>query len=225
MRFKRKQVIYHQGADADAMFYILSGDVKLTVVSSTGKEATLMLLTANDFLGEESIAGETRFRQATASAATECKVLKIDRNEMIRVLHEESAFSDLFLKFLMARALRTQADLIDHLFNSSERRLARALLLMAGYGKAEKPEALIPRITQETLAEMIGTTRPRVSYFMNRFRKLGYIEYKGRILVHKSLLNVILRDQLSGIHPSRIASAAPPSLSPGSAKSTRGKHV
>ena len=153
------------------------------------------LLTAGEFIGEESIAGALGLRLATATALTGCRALKIERAEMVRVMHEEHAFSDLFLKFLLARSMRTQADLVDQLFNSSEKRLARVLLLMAEFGKAGEPETLIPQITQETLAEMIGTTRSRVSFFMNRFRKMGFIAYNGRIQVHKSLLNVILHDQ------------------------------
>ena len=147
-----------------------------------------------DFVGEESIAAVVGLRMATATAITACTALKIERQEMIRVMHEEHSFSDLFLSFLLARSMRTQADLVDQLFNSSEKRLARILLLMAEFGKPGEPETLIPKITQETLAEMIGTTRSRVSFFMNRFRKLGFIEYNGRIQVHKSLLNVILHD-------------------------------
>jgi CRP-like cAMP-binding protein len=166
------------------------------VVSKAGKEATITLLTAGEFIGEESIAGVLGRRMATATAITGCVALKIERLEMIRILHQEHAFSDLFLKFLLQRSMRTQADLVDQLFNSSEKRLARILLLMAEFGKPGEPETLIPSITQETLAEMIGTTRSRVSFFMNRFRKLGFIEYKGRIRVHKSLLNVILHDKL-----------------------------
>ena len=154
------------------------------------------MLTAGDFIGEESIAGVAGLRLATATAITSCKALKIERAEMVRVMHEEHAFSDLFLKFLLARSMRTQADLVDQLFNSSEKRLARILLLMAEFGKPGEPETTIPQITQETLADMIGTTRSRVSFFMNRFRKMGFIEYNGRIQVHKSLLNVILHDQL-----------------------------
>jgi CRP/FNR family cyclic AMP-dependent transcriptional regulator len=209
VRYKSKQVFYHQGTAADAVFYILVGRAKLTVVSKRGKEATVTLLTAGDFVGEESIVGAGEFRQATASAITGCVALRIERNEMRRVLHEEHAFSDFFLKFMLARGMRTQADLIDQLFNSSERRLARTLLLMADYSKPGEPETLIPAITQETLAEMIGTTRSRVSFFMNRFRKLGYIEYKGRIRVHQSLLNVVLRDQLPEENLSRPKLPAP----------------
>jgi CRP-like cAMP-binding protein len=196
VRLKSKHTFFVQGSPADCVFYLQSGRAKLTVVSKNGKEATITLLTAGEFVGEESIAGAPGLRMATATAITPCTALKIERSEMIRILHEEHAFSDLFLKFLLERSMRTQADLIDQLFNSSEKRLARVLLLMAEFGKAGEPETLIPAITQETLAEMIGTTRSRVSFFMNRFRKLGFIEYKGRIRVHKSLLNVILHDKL-----------------------------
>ena len=166
------------------------------MVSQNGKEATITLLSAGDFVGEESLAAVPGLRLATATAINTCTALKIGREEMIRVMHEEHAFSDLFLKFLLARSMRTQADLVDQLFNSSEKRLARILLLMAEFGKPGEPETFIPPITQETLAEMIGTTRSRVSFFMNRFRKLGFIDYNGRIQVHKSLLNVVLLDQL-----------------------------
>jgi CRP/FNR family cyclic AMP-dependent transcriptional regulator len=196
VHLKAKQSFFLQGSPADCVFYLQSGRAKLTVVSKTGKEATITLLVAGDFIGEESIAGVVGLRMATATAVTACVALKINRDEMIRVLHEEHAFSDFFLKFLLERSMRTQADLVDQLFNSSEKRLARILLLMAEFGKPGEPETLIPAITQETLAEMIGTTRSRVSFFMNRFRKLGFIEYKGRIRVHKSLLNVILHDRL-----------------------------
>ena len=196
VQFKPKQVFFSQGNTADSIFYLQKGRAKLTVVSKNGKEATITLLSIGDFVGEESLAGVVGPRLTTATAITACTALKIEREEMIRVMHEEHAFSDLFVKFLLARSMRTQADLIDQLFNSSEKRLARVLLLMAEFGKPGEPETLIPTITQETLAEMIGTTRSRVSFFMNRFRKLGFIEYNGRIRVHKSLLNVILHDQL-----------------------------
>ena len=196
VKLRAKQAFFTQGSPADAIFYLQSGRAKLTVVARNGKEATITLLTAGEFIGEESIAGVVGLRLATATAICGCTALKIDRQEMRRVLHEEHAFSDLFLKFLLARSMRTQADLVDQLFNSSEKRLARILLLMAEFGKPGEPETTIPQITQETLAEMIGTTRSRVSFFMNRFRKMGFIEYNGRIQVHKSLLNVILHDQL-----------------------------
>jgi len=194
--FKPHAPIFTQGSAADCVFYLQSGRAKLTVVSKSGKEATITLLAAGDFIGEESMAGGVGLRMASATAVTECSALRIDRAEMIRVMHEEHTFSDMFVKFLLARSMRTQADLVDRLFNSSEKRLARILLLMAEFGKPGEPEMLIPKISQETLAEMIGTTRSRVSFFMNRFRKLGLIEYNGRIRVHKSLLNVVLHDRL-----------------------------
>jgi CRP/FNR family cyclic AMP-dependent transcriptional regulator len=194
VKLRAKQAFFTQGSPADAIFYLQSGRAKLTVVARNGKEATITLLTAGEFIGEESIAGVVGLRLATATAICGCTALKIDRQEMRRVLHEEHAFSDLFLKFLLARSMRTQADLVDQLFNSSEKRLARVLLLMAEFDKPGEIQRHLPKITQETLAEIIGTTRSRVSFFMNRFRDLGFIEYNGRILVHKSLLNVILYD-------------------------------
>jgi len=203
VRFKARGILFSQGSAADAVFYIHSGRAKLTVVSKRGKEATVSLLAARDFIGEESASDTGHLRTATASAITACVALRIDSAEMLRVLHEEHDFSDIFVKFMLARGMRTQADLVDQLFNSSERRLARTLLLMADYGKPGEPEGLIPPITQETLAEMIGTTRSRVSFFMNRFRKLGYIEYKGRIRVNRTLLNAVLRDHLPEENSSR----------------------
>jgi CRP/FNR family cyclic AMP-dependent transcriptional regulator len=197
VQLKPKQVFFSQGNPADSVFYLQKGRAKLTVVSSTGKEATITLLSAGEFIGEESIAAMVGLRMATATAITTCTALKIDRREMIRVMHEEYSFSDMFMAFLLTRSMRIQADLVDQLFNSSEKRLARILLLMAEFGQQGEPETLIPPITQETLADMIGTTRSRVSFFMNRFRKLGFIEYNGRIRVHKSLLNVVLYDQSS----------------------------
>jgi CRP-like cAMP-binding protein len=193
---KPNQTFFAQGDPADSVFYLQSGRAKLTVVSHQGKEATITLLYAGDFVGEGALAAVPGLRLSTATAITECTALKIGRGEMTRVMHQEPAFSDLFMKFLLARSMRTQADLVDQLFNSSEKRLARILLLMAEFGKPGEPETFIPPITQETLAEMIGTTRSRVSFFMNRFRKLGFIDYDGRIQVHKSLLNVVLLDQL-----------------------------
>jgi CRP/FNR family cyclic AMP-dependent transcriptional regulator len=194
VRIKPKSVFFTQGNPADCVFYLQTGRAKLTVVSKSGKEATITLLKEGDFVGEESLAAVFGLRLATATAITDCTALKIERVEMIRVIHEEHTFSDMFLKYVLARSMRTQADLVDHLFNSSEKRLARILLLMAEFGTPGKEATLIPKITQETLAEMIGTTRSRVSFFMNRFRKLGFIEYDGRIRVHKSLLNVVLHD-------------------------------
>jgi CRP/FNR family transcriptional regulator, cyclic AMP receptor protein len=189
---------FSQGQPAGSIFYLQKGRARLTVVSSKGKEATVSLLLVGDFVGEESLAAVPGLRLATATAITACTALAIERQEMIRVMHEEHTFSDLFLKFLLARSMRTQADLVDQLFNSSEKRLARILLLMAEFGEPGQPEPMIPKISQETLAEMVGTTRSRVSFFMNRFRELGFVEYNGGIHVHKSLLNVILHDKLPG---------------------------
>ncbi len=196
VQFSPRQALFSQGDPADSVFYIQRGRVRVTVVSTSGKEATITLLSAGDFVGEESLVAVPGLRLSTASAVTTCIALKIRREEMIRVMHEEHAFSDLFMRFLLARSMRTQADLVDQLFNSSEKRLARVLLLMAEFGQAGEPETQIPKISQETLAEMIGTTRSRVSFFMNRFRKLGFIDYNGRIQVHRSLLNVVLHDHM-----------------------------
>ena len=191
-----KETFFSQGDPADSIFYLQKGRAKVKIVSQAGKEATITLLSAGDFVGEEALVALPGLRLTTAVAVTACTALKITREEMIRVMHEEHDFSDLILKFLLARSMRIQADLVDQLFNSSEKRLARILLLMAEFGKPGEGEPLIPKISQETLAEMVGTTRSRVSFFMNRFRKLGFIEYDGRIRVHKSLLNVILHDHL-----------------------------
>ncbi len=191
-----KQTFFCQGDTANSVFYLQKGRAKVTVVSEKGKEATITLLSAGEFVGEESLAAIAGLRMATATAVNTCAALKISRAEMIRVMHDEPAFADMFLKFLLTRSMRTQADLVDQLFNSSEKRLARILLIMAEFGKPGEPETFIPAITQETLADMIGATRSRVSFFMNRFRKLGFISYNGRIQVHKSLLNVVLLDQL-----------------------------
>jgi CRP-like cAMP-binding protein len=194
VRLNPKEAFFSQGDSADCVFYLQDGRAKLTVISKDGKEATIALLTVGDFVGEAAMAGTPGLRMSTATAITSCSALKIERAEMIRVMHEEHTFSDLFLKFLLERSMRTQADLVDQLFNSSEKRLARILLLMADFGKPGEPESQIPKISQETLAEMIGTTRSRVSFFMNRFRKMGFIDYNGGIKVHKSLLNVVLHD-------------------------------
>jgi CRP/FNR family cyclic AMP-dependent transcriptional regulator len=196
LQLKAKAVIFSQGDVADAVFYIQSGRAKLTVVSKIGKQATITLLFTGDFVGEESVAAVIGPRLASATAITSCTILKITRDEMVRVIHEEPAFSEHFLAFVLSRSMRTQADLIDQLFNSSEKRLARVLLLMAEFGKPGEPQMLIPKISQETLAQIVGTTRGRVSLFMNRFRKLGFLDYNGRIRVNKSLLNVVLHDQL-----------------------------
>ena len=191
---KPRRAFFAQGDPADCVFYLQTGRVKLTVISKTGKEATIALLGAKDFVGEEAMAGTPGLRMATATALSSCTALRIEREVMIRTLRDQHALSEVFLKFLLARSMRTQADLVDQLFNSSEKRLARILLLMAEYGEPGAELTLIPKISQETLAEMIGTTRSRVSFFMNRFRKLGLIDYNGGIHVHKSLLNVILHD-------------------------------
>jgi CRP/FNR family transcriptional regulator, cyclic AMP receptor protein len=188
---KKGQAIFRQGDTTDAVFYLQKGKVKLAVTSKSGKEATIAFFGAGSFLGEESITG-TQLRLATATTLTRATVLKIERKEMIRVLHEEPSFSELFVSYLLARNARIQADLVDQLFNSSEKRLARALLLLAQFGKDGAPEKVIPKISQESLAAMIGTTRSRVSFFMNRFRKLGFIQYNGGLSVHSSLLNIIL---------------------------------
>ena len=198
VELKDKETFFTQGDPADSIFYLRHGRARLTVVSEGGKEATITILSVGDFVGEGALAAVPGLRLSTATAINNCTALKITRDEMIRVMHEEHEFSDLFLKFLLERSMRTQADLVDQLFNSSEKRLARILLLMAEFGKPGEPETFIPPITQETLAEMIGTTRSRGSFFMNRFRKLGFISYNGRIQVHKSLLNVVLLDQLPG---------------------------
>jgi CRP-like cAMP-binding protein len=201
--YTAKQIFFSQGSPANSVFYLQTGRAKLTVIAKNGKEATVTLLAAGDFFGEEAIAGAGTLRTVTASAITACTALKIATAEILRVLQAEHKFSTFFLKFIVIRGMRTQADLIDQLFNSSERRLARTLLMMAEYGEPGKPEAKIPPVTQTTLAEMIGTTRSRVCNFMNRFRKLGYIDYNGGIRVHKSLLNAVLHDKLPEENASR----------------------
>ncbi|MDR3724307.1 MAG: Crp/Fnr family transcriptional regulator [Terracidiphilus sp.] len=202
-----KQPFFSQGDPADSVFYLQTGRARVTVVSATGKEATITLFSDGDFVGEEALASVPGLRLATATAITACLAVKIGREEMARILLEDPVFSCFFLKYLVARSMRIQADLIDQLFNSCEKRLARILLLMAQFGQPCEMAPLLPRISQEVLAEMIGTTRSRVSFFMNRFRKLGFIEYNGRIRVHPSLLNVVLHDQLPDILPE------PPSIS------------
>jgi CRP/FNR family transcriptional regulator, cyclic AMP receptor protein len=191
---KKNATIFSQGDGADSVFYVQRGKVRLTVVSKRGKEATIALLGTGDFVGEECIAAIQPQRMATATALTPAAVLRIERQEMVRVLSRERALSEVFVAYLLARNTRIQEDLVDQLFNSSEKRLARALLLLARFGKESKSEVVIPKMSQETLAEMVGTTRSRVSFFMNRFRKLGFIEYNGELSVHGSLLNVILHD-------------------------------
>jgi CRP/FNR family transcriptional regulator, cyclic AMP receptor protein len=191
--FQKRQGIFAQGDTADAVFYIQTGKVKLTVVSKTGKEATIGILGEGDFFGEGSLAGQA-LRMGSATALTDGSILRIDKKAMMEALHREHAFSDLFVAYLLSRNIRYEEDLVDQLFNSSEKRLARILLLLAHFGKEGIPENVVPKISQEMLAEMIGTTRSRVSFFMNRFRKLGFIHYNGGLQVHSSLLNVVLHD-------------------------------
>jgi CRP/FNR family transcriptional regulator, cyclic AMP receptor protein len=189
----KKQTIFAQGDEADAVFYVQKGKVRLTVVSKTGKEATIGIVSEGNFVGEAALAGQVR-RMGSAAAMTDCDLMRIDKKAMMSALHGEHAFSDLFVGYLLARNIRYEEDLVDQLFNSSEKRLARVLLLLARFGKEGAPEAVVPKISQETLAEMVGTTRSRVSFFMNRFRKLGFIHYNGGLQVHSSLLNVVLHD-------------------------------
>ena len=193
----KKQGIFTQGDAADAVFYIQKGQVRLTVVSKIGKEATIGILDARNFFGEGALAGQS-VRMGSATAMSECQLLRIDKKAMMGALHREHAFSDLFVSYLLARNIRYEEDLVDQLFNSSEKRLARVLLMLAHFGKEGVPETVVPKISQETLAEMVGTTRSRVSFFMNRFRKLGFIHYaggeEGGLQVHSSLLNVVLHD-------------------------------
>jgi len=196
VQVKAGHVFFSQGGLADAIFFIDSGRAKLTVVSARGKEATVTMLAPGDFIGEESLAGGAEVHDATATAVTACKALKLSRKEMVLLLHEQHEFSDIFLKFVLLRGVRTREDLIDQLFNNSEKRLARTLLIMADFGKPGEPESMIPPVTQVELADLIGTTRSRVSKFMNNFRRLGYITYNSRIHVHKALLNVVLHDRL-----------------------------
>jgi len=193
--FPKRQTIFTQGDPADAVFYIQEGQVRLTVVSKVGKEATLGILSEGAFFGEGGLAGQS-LRMGSATAVTDCELLRIDKKAMMLAVHREHAFSDLFVAYLLARNIRYEEDLVDQLFNSSEKRLARLLLLLAHFGKEGVPETVIPKVSQETLAEMVGTTRSRVSFFMNRFRTLGFVDYSGGsgLKVHSSLLNVVLHD-------------------------------
>jgi len=194
---QKNQRIYGQGDQADAVFYVQKGKVRLTVVSKAGKEATIGILNERSFFGEGALAGQI-VRMGSAAAMTDCELLRVDKKAMMNALHREHTFSDMFVAYLLARNIRYEEDLVDQLFNSSEKRLARVLLLLAHFGKEGIPEAVVPKISQETLAAMIGTTRSRVSFFMNRFRKLGFIDYSGGLdgglQVHSSLLNVVLHD-------------------------------
>jgi CRP-like cAMP-binding protein len=192
--YRKDKIVFRQGDPADAVFYIRSGKVKATVVSEQGKEAVVALLGTGDFFGEGCLTGQP-LRLSTVSTMTECVIVRIGKADITRVIHEEPAFAELFIAHLLARNSRVEEDLVDQLFNSSEKRLARVLLLLANFGKEGRPEPIIAKISQETLAEMIGTTRSRVSHFMNKFRELGLIDYNGSIEVHSSLLNVVLRDQ------------------------------
>ena len=191
--FAKKQTIFAQGDLSDAVFYIQEGRVKLTVVATSGKEATIGILTQGDFFGEGCLAGQP-LRMCSATAMDDCSVMHIDKKSMMEVIHRERAFSDMFVAYLLTRNIRHEEDLVDQLFNSSEKRLARILLLLAHFGKDGKPEVTIPKISQETLAEMVGTTRSRVNFFMNRFRKLGFVRYNGGLEVHSSLLSIVLHD-------------------------------
>jgi CRP/FNR family cyclic AMP-dependent transcriptional regulator len=195
--YRKSAIIFSQGDRADSVFYIQKGKVKLAVVSNSGKEAVIAILDGGDFLGEECLTGRP-LRLSSAVALSECSVLRVERPVMMRLLHDEPAFSEIFVAYLLSRTMRIEADLVDQLFNSSEKRLARMLLLLANFGKEGTPDTVIARISQETLANMIGTTRSRVSFFMNKFRKLGLIQYSkagnGKIEVHSSLLNIVLHD-------------------------------
>jgi len=193
VEFEKKQTLFSQGDLCKNIMYIQKGSVKISVVSKTGKEAVVGLLGSNDFIGEGGLAGQP-MRMATATAVTPVTVLAIENKEMFRVLHSESAFSDRFITYMLQRNVRIEEDLIDQLFNSSEKRLARALLLLARYGKQDKPQRMLPKIPQETLAEMIGTTRSRVNFFMNKFKKMGFIKYNGGLQINASLLSVVLHD-------------------------------
>jgi CRP-like cAMP-binding protein len=191
--YRKDETVFAQGEAADSVFYIQEGKVKVTVVSEQGKEAVVAILGKDDFCGEGCLTGQRR-RISTARAMTDCDIMRIEKEAMFRVLHEEPAFSEMFVAHLLTRTLRVEEDLVDQLFNSSEKRLARALLLLANFGKEGRPEPVIAKVSQGTLAEMIGTTRSRVSFFMNKFRKLGFISYNGKIEVHSSLLGVVLHD-------------------------------
>jgi len=191
--YRTNESIFVQGDPADAIFYIKKGNVKLSVVSKQGKEAVVAILKDGDFFGEGCLAGQ-QLRMATATAISECSVMKLDKAAVVRLLHEEPSFAELFMAHLLSRNIKFEEDLVDQLFNSSEKRLARVLLLLANFGKERQPDLVIPKISQETLAGIVGTTRSRVSFFMNRFRKLGFIDYNGGLKIHSSLLNIVLHD-------------------------------
>jgi CRP/FNR family transcriptional regulator, cyclic AMP receptor protein len=193
LQYPNNKVIFAQGDPGDAVFYIQTGRAKLTVLSARGREATIALLGEGDFMGEGCIASDQPLRAASATTVTHCAVLRIEKDAMLKVLHREHVFSDLFVAYIVGRYIQTQADLVDQLFNSAEKRLARTLLLLARFGK-EESENVVPKISQETLAEMVGTTRARINFFMNRFRQLGFIDYNGGLEVHSSLLAIVLHE-------------------------------
>ena len=193
-KYDKDRTIFSQGDFADAVFYIQKGKVKVTVVSEQGKEAVVAMLGRDEFCGEGCLAGQPR-RMATATAMTDCEIMRLEKWAVVRIIHDEPQFSEMFVAHLLARTIRVEEDLVDQLFNSTEKRLARALLILANFGKEGRPEPIIPKVSQETLAEMIGATRSRVSHFMNKFRELGFIDYNGHIEVHSSLLSVVLHDQ------------------------------
>jgi CRP/FNR family cyclic AMP-dependent transcriptional regulator len=194
LQYPKNKVIFAQGSPSDAVFYIQKGRAKLSVLSAQGKEATIALLGQGDFMGEGCMASDQPLRTASATAITDCSALRIEKDAMLKVLHQQHEFSDLFVAYLVGRYNQTQADLVDQLFNSAEKRLARTLLLLARFGKEGRSENVIPKISQEALAEMVGTTRARINFFMNRFRQLGFIEYNGGLEVHSSLLDIVLHE-------------------------------
>jgi CRP/FNR family cyclic AMP-dependent transcriptional regulator len=207
VEYRKDQIVFSQGESADAVFYIQKGQVKVTVLSEQGKEAIVALQGPDEFLGEGCLNGQ-RKRLATATAMTECAIMRVERTEMLRVLRDEPAFSEMFISHILARNARVEEDLVDQLFNSTEKRLARLLLLLANFGKEGRPEPIVAKISQETLAEMIGTTRSRVSHFMNKFRQLGFIEYNGHLEVHSSLLSVVLSEQSRSVKPEASSGSA-----------------
>jgi CRP/FNR family transcriptional regulator, cyclic AMP receptor protein len=207
VEYRKDQIVFSQGESADAVFYIQKGQVKVTVISEQGKEAIVALQGPDEFLGEGCLNGQ-RKRLATATAMTECAIMRVERTEMLRVLRDEPAFSEMFISHILARNARVEEDLVDQLFNSTEKRLARLLLLLANFGKEGRPEPIVAKISQETLAEMIGTTRSRVSHFMNKFRQLGFIEYNGHLEVHSSLLSVVLSEQSRSVKPEASSGSA-----------------
>lgn len=212
--FKKNHIVFRQEDPADSVYFMLSGKVKLSVTSEQGKEAVVALLKPGDFIGECCLSGH-RLRVSTATAMTDCKITRIAKDDIVKVIHEEPAFSEFFIAYLLARNCQTEADLVDQLFNSSEKRLARALLVLANYGKDDEPDPVLAKISQKTLAEMVGTTLPRINFFMNKFRRLGFIDYNGTITVHRSLLDLVLREN-STIHCSNSAFSAGPPTVPGS---------